>query len=84
MFVNNKNVQFFVVMLISINAIMMGIGTYDFVLRDPQLVSAFDTADVVFLVIFTVELFLQFLSHGWRLLLDGWVVFDLVIIWVRF
>lgn len=80
MFVNNKNVQLTVVVLIGINSIMMGIGTYDFVKLDPEMAEAFDTVDMVFLTIFTVELFLQFVYHGWRLLLDGWLVFDLIII----
>ena len=40
----------------------------------------FELVDKVFLIIFTVELGLQFIYHGWRLLLDGWLVFDLVII----
>jgi hypothetical protein len=80
MLINNTNVQFVIILMISINAIMMGIGTYDFVKRDEHLNNVFETIDLVFLIIFTVELFLQFIYHGWRLLLDGWLVFDLAII----
>jgi len=41
---------------------------------------AFETTDKVFLIIFTVELGLQFIYHGFQLLLNGWLVFDLIII----
>lgn len=78
--VNNENVQFFIVILIAVNAIMMGVGTFDFVTENDQVDSAFETTDKVFLIIFTIELSMQFVFHGWRLLLDGWLVFDLVVI----
>ena len=78
--VNNENVQFFIVILIAINAIMMGVGTFDFVTENPQVEQAFETTDKVFLILFTIELCMQFIFHGWRLLLDGWLVFDLIVI----
>ena len=78
--VNNENVQFFIVILIAVNAIMMGVGTFDFVTENPEVDQAFETTDKVFLIIFTIELGMQFVFHGWRLLLDGWLVFDLVVI----
>jgi len=78
--VNNPRVQFMIVVFISINAIMMGIGTYNFVRENKRLDDIFETVDLVFLIIFTFELFLQFIYLGWRLILDGWLVFDLVVI----
>ena len=78
--INNENIQFLIVLLIAINAIMMGIGTFDFVTENPEVEQAFETTDQVFLIIFTVELCMQFVFHGWRLLLDGWLVFDLIVI----
>lgn len=72
--------QFFIVILIAVNAIMMGVGTFDFVTDNPEVDEAFETTDKVFLIIFTIELCMQFVFHGWRLLLDGWLVFDLVVI----
>ena len=78
--VNNENVQFFIVILISINAIMMGLATFDFVEENSDVLNAFETTDKVFLVIFTIELGMQFMFLGWRLLLDGWLVFDLVVV----
>jgi hypothetical protein len=82
MIVNNKHVQTLIVVMISINAIMMGLATFDFVKKDPVLSHRFEVVDQVFLIIFTVELGMQFIYHGFRLLLDGWLVFDLVIILV--
>ena len=78
--VNHSYVQLGVVVLIAVNAIMMGIATFPFVKDDPVVSNAFDVTDTAILVVFTIELALQFLFHGWRLLLDGWLVFDLVIV----
>lgn len=80
MLVNNSRVQVFIVVLIVINALMMGIATYDIVKKNPEVDEVFELVDEVFLIIFTVELFLQFVYLGWRLLLDGWLLFDLIII----
>mmetsp|Transcript_24619 Transcript_24619/g.58397 ORF Transcript_24619/g.58397 Transcript_24619/m.58397 type:complete len:452 (-) Transcript_24619:23-1378(-) len=82
MIVNNKHVQTVIVIMISINAIMMGLATFDFVKDDPVMSHRFEIVDKVFLSIFTVELGMQFIYHGLRLLLDGWLVFDLIIITV--
>ena len=79
-FVNNKDMQLFIVILIGINGIMMGLGTFDFVKESDTASNIFDIVDLVFLIIFTVELALQFLYHGWRLFLDGWLIFDFLII----
>ena len=81
-FVNNKDVQLFIVALIGINGIMMGIGTFDFI-RDNEIANAaFEMIDQIFLIIFTMELGLQFLYHGWQVFLDGWLTFDFIIITV--
>jgi hypothetical protein len=78
--VNSTRVQLFIVLLIGINAIMLGLATFPFVKDDPVTSHRFEVTDMVFLVIFTVELALQFIYHGYRLFLDGWLVFDFVII----
>lgn len=80
MLVNNTRVQFMIVLLIVINAVMMGIATYDIVKKNPDVDAAFEKIDEIFLIIFTVELCMQFVYLGWRLLLDGWLLFDLIII----
>lgn len=78
--VNNTHVQTFIVFLILINAIMMGIATFDFVTKDPNVTSLFEVIDFVFLIIFTLELCFQCVYHGFSLFTDGWLVFDFVII----
>ena len=79
-FVNNSTVQLIVIFLIILNAIFMGVGTFDFVTENPKVSNAFENVDLAFLSIFTVELCLQFIYWGMHLFLDGWLVFDFVII----
>lgn len=78
--VNDNRCQFFIVLLIIVNAIMMGIGTFDFVTEDPHISDVFEKVDRSFLIIFTVELVMQFIYHGLNLFRDGWLVFDFIII----
>jgi uncharacterized membrane protein YphA (DoxX/SURF4 family) len=79
-FVNNTTVQFIVIGLITINALMMALATFDFVTDDPIVEKVFETIDIVFLSVFTVELALQFIYHGLTLFQDGWLVFDFVVV----
>mmetsp|Transcript_29228 Transcript_29228/g.40897 ORF Transcript_29228/g.40897 Transcript_29228/m.40897 type:complete len:268 (-) Transcript_29228:105-908(-) len=58
----------------------MGLATFDFVRDDPDIDRTFNAVDKGFLVVFTIELLMQFIYHGLYLLKDGWLVFDLVII----
>ena len=78
--VNDDRVQLLIVLMISVNAIMMGLGTFDFVSQNPAVDAAFEKTDQAFLIIFTIELGMQFIYHGFRLFLDGWLVFDFIII----
>uniref|UniRef100_A0A7S4K6A5 Ion transport domain-containing protein n=1 Tax=Odontella aurita TaxID=265563 RepID=A0A7S4K6A5_9STRA len=78
--VNNDRVQLLVVILIMVNAILMGIATFDFVSTSTDIQSMFEQVDNIFLIVFTAELGLQFLYHGMRLFLDGWLLFDFVVI----
>ncbi|GKY91706.1 cation channel sperm-associated protein 3 [Mayamaea pseudoterrestris] len=80
MFINHPKVQLLIVAMIAVNALMMGIGTFDFVEMNAQLNYAFDKTDHVFLILFTIELGLQFVYRGWRLISDGWLVFDMLVI----
>ena len=77
---NNPFFQNLILALIMINAIMMGIGTYDFVEENDAISDAFDLVDMIFLVIFTVELSFHFFYLGLSLFNDGWLVFDFVTI----
>lgn len=78
--VNDDMFQVFIVMLIIANAAMMGIGTYDFVEDNPKLNKAFEFADLTFLIIFTIESTLQIGYHGYQLFQDGWLTFDLLVV----
>mmetsp|Transcript_30880 Transcript_30880/g.67767 ORF Transcript_30880/g.67767 Transcript_30880/m.67767 type:complete len:454 (+) Transcript_30880:56-1417(+) len=78
--VNDERVQLLIVIMICVNAIMMGIATFDFVRKNPDLDAAFEKTDRAFLIIFTIELGMQFIYHGFKLFLDGWLVFDFAII----
>lgn len=78
--VNNLWVQWTMILLITINAIMIGIATFDVVKDDESMATAFENTDLVFLIIFTIELVMQFFYLGFRLFLDGWLVFDLLVI----
>lgn len=78
--VNNPYVQIGIIILILVNAIMMGIATFGFVDNNPPVARGFELADRAFLIIFTVELGLQFIYRGLSLFVDGWLLFDLIIV----
>ena len=72
--VTNQEFQIVMVVLIMLNALILGIATYQF--SNPAVPEALDVMDRMLLVIFTIELALQFGYCGYTLLLDGWLVFD--------
>ena len=78
--VNHPWTQVFIVLLIVVNAVMIGIGTFDFVTENARIDGIFQKVDRAFLIIFTIELVMQFVYRGLHLFTDGWLVFDLVII----
>jgi len=53
--VNHEYVQIAVIIMILINALMMGLATFDFVAENERVVRIFDAVDKGFLVVFTVE-----------------------------
>lgn len=50
-----KKIEPVIITLIVANAITMGMGTFDFVVKDPKMEDIFEIVDTVFLVIFSVE-----------------------------
>lgn len=78
--VNHPRVQLFILLLIVVNALMMGVATFDFVTENPEVEGAFDLTDNIFLFIFSVELGMQFIFMGFNIFRDGWLVFDFLII----
>lgn len=78
--INNDRVQYFILALIVINAIMMGVATFPAVKDNPDVSSIFELTDQIFLWIFTFESGFQLIFHGWRLFKDGFLVFDMLIV----
>ena len=78
--VNHPRVQVAIICLIIINAIMMGAATFEFVEENSTISNAFEITDLVFLIIFTVELGMQLIYYGYKLFLDGWLLFDFIIV----
>ncbi|CAJ1944297.1 unnamed protein product [Cylindrotheca closterium] len=78
--VNNEKVQIFIIVAIMINALMMGVATFDFVEDNENVDRAFHEIDRAFLIIFTIEAVLQLFYLGVSLFSDGWLIFDLAIV----
>lgn len=78
--VNDQGFQIFIVILILINSLFIGLSTFDFIEESPDAYRAFRILDLAFLIIFTIELVMQFLYHGYNLFFDGWLLFDLFIV----
>lgn len=78
--VNHEYVQIGIIVLILVNALLMGLATFDFVADDPQVDQIFQRVDKAFLVIFTIECAMQLVYLGASLFADGWLVFDLLIV----
>lgn len=78
--IEDPRVQMFIIILILINAITMGVATFDFVTNDKSTKQAFDIADRLFLTIFTIESTLQLIYRGPSLFTDRWLVFDFGIV----
>ncbi|CAB9501689.1 Sodium channel voltage-gated type [Seminavis robusta] len=78
----NDTFQILMVLLIVANSICMGLATFDFIDKDPHLNHVFDMVDRGFLIMFTVELALQFGYWGYQLFYDGWLLFDFVTVFL--
>ncbi len=78
--VNHPWVQHSIIFLTFVNAVMLGVATYDFVKENSTLNMAFETTDQAILTIFTIELVMQFLFHGYTFFKNAWLVFDFVIV----
>jgi len=79
-FVNDDRVQWTMVACIIVNSLMMGFATMDWVKNSEELEEGFEEADRVFLAIFTIELALHFIYLQFKMFLDGWLVFDFIVI----
>ncbi len=79
-FVNNGYVEAIILTMIMINAVMIGLSTFNIISQNPSINQAFEMTDFIFLVIFTVESSLRLIHLGLEFWKDSWVVFDFVLI----
>jgi hypothetical protein len=78
--VNDERVQSVALILIIINAIMLGVATFPVMKQNLNVMSKFELIDQIFLIIFTIEAALQLIYHGWTIFKDGFLVFDVSIV----
>jgi hypothetical protein len=78
--IESKEVEGIIMLMIIINAIMMGLNTFDFISKNERVDSIFQTTDTVLLIIFTVELSLHLFHLGFRFFQSSWVMFDFILI----
>jgi len=77
--INHPRVQLLVICLIILNAATMGGSTF---LTEDQtkMIDIFRYIDMTFLIIYTIEIIMQFIYFGWRMILDSWLAFDLFVV----
>ena len=78
--VNHPNSQTIILGLITVNAILMGLMTFDFVQTNPQVWKGMEISDYTFLALFAVEVILQLIYHGRQSFKDPWLLFDIAIL----
>ena len=78
--VNHPFFQKGILFFIALNSILMAVGTFAFVSDDPSVAKAFEVMDTIFLIIFSVELLLNFVHYGISFFSDGWLLFDFIIV----
>jgi len=75
-FMNKTVVENIILAMIMINSILIGVGTYDVISEDEHAQTVFNLLDLVFLIIFTVELGLTIFYQRLSSFTDMWVMFD--------
>ncbi|MGH1412485.1 MAG: ion transporter [Pelagimonas sp.] len=77
-FLDHPRVQFSIIAVILLNAVVLGMETSDFLMaRWGWLIILIDK---LCLTIFVVEIVIKLFARGWRFFLNGWNLFDFVII----
>lgn len=77
--VNNEYVQITIILLIVANGILLGFSTTNIV-EERGHTELVQTIDLVFLVVFTIEIVMQMYYYAFALFLDAWLVFDLIVV----
>ena len=78
--VTNEHFEVVVFALITANSVLMGLDTLDVVRQNDALYQAFESAEFLFLVLFTIELLLDFGYRGIGLFKSRWLLFDFVVV----
>jgi Ion transport protein len=78
--VNSQQVQYFMVLLIFVNAITLGVLTSKAVVENPPIRQTLEVLDKTFLTLSTLEILMQLFYLGFSLAEHSWLVFDLLII----
>lgn len=74
----NKTTEKVLIGLILINAIILGLETYDSVTSNYGLILT--ALDSTILAIFVVEIALRITAHGWQFFKDPWGIFDFTVV----
>ena len=78
--VNHPITQRFILFCILTNTVLMGISSTDLPNSSEPATNFLDVSDKVFLIIFTIESGLQLFYHSYKLFLNAWLTFDLLIV----
>ncbi len=79
--VRSNYFQNFITFIIILSGIMVGLETYPSI--SASYLEIFDFLDLLFILIFTTEIFLKIFSHGkkfWKFFYDPWNLFDFFIV----
>lgn len=79
-FINWSPIQTFMTVLIILNAILLGVLTFDDVKNNEPLSYALEQLDLVILSLFTIEFLFQFIYLGFSLVQNGWLMFDCIVL----
>ena len=77
-FISTRRFEWAIIILVVINALILGLETSDTVMA--KIGPVLKTLDAIILVVFVVELLLRFYVFRWRFFTDAWRVFDLIVV----
>lgn len=78
--VERPSVQNLIITLICLNAVTLGLATFDTVTR--QIGGALALFEAAVLTVFVAEIGLKLIAYDWRFFRDGWNVFDFLVVGV--
>ena len=79
--VKHRLTQKIIIILLLVYAMLLGVATYPFISNNSKAVRVFTKMELSILIIFTIELLMQFVYRGYKLFIKkGILLFDLVLI----